>query len=117
MIIHKNQISPVTIDKPQGGQGHMDAVFYLGQNSRPVGAKFSMVAEMTLAPGAIIAYHIHPNDEEIYLLIKGNGNYIEHDRSEHPVSAGSYTFCPRGEGHGLINNTSEPLVFLAFIAD
>ena len=117
MILSASQAEKSTAEKPFGGEGKMNLVSYITEKTRPKGSKFSMGAELTLPVGGSVGYHTHPQDEEIYYFVKGTGSYVENDKSEHPVSPGVFTLCPKGEGHGLINNGTEPLVFLAFIAE
>ncbi|MDR1298137.1 MAG: cupin domain-containing protein [Deltaproteobacteria bacterium] len=117
MIVKQSQATMAKVDKPIGGEGYMDFLSIIGDGNRLKGSRFSMAAEITLPVGASVGYHDHPADEEIYLILSGTGSYVENDRSEHPVGKGDLTLCPTGEGHALINNGKEPLVFLAFIAE
>jgi quercetin dioxygenase-like cupin family protein len=117
MIVPTSQGKKAVVEKAKGGDGQAEFLFFISDDNRTKGAKFAMAAEVTLQAGSSIGYHTHPTDEEIYFVTKGSGIYLENDRSEHPVSVGTLTFCPRGEGHGLINNTKEPLVIMAYIAE
>ncbi|MDR2302225.1 MAG: cupin domain-containing protein [Deltaproteobacteria bacterium] len=117
MIINSSQANTAVVEKPLGGVGQMDFQSYIGDDIKVAGSRFAMSAKITLPPGSTVGYHMHPTDEEIYFILEGTGSYVENDKSEHPVSPGSLTLCPKGEGHALINNSQGPLVFLAFIAE
>ncbi|MDR2367128.1 MAG: cupin domain-containing protein [Deltaproteobacteria bacterium] len=117
MILNPSQATKSSAEKPYGGDGYMDVLSYITDKTRPAGSKFSLGAEISLPPGAGVGYHTHPSDEEIYFIVKGTGCYVENDKSEHPVSPGFFTLCPRGEGHAIKNNSNDTLTFLAFIAE
>lgn len=99
-----------------GGTGQIVGSHPFAADARPEGTHFRMVGQMTLAPGASIGFHIHQNDEEIYLLTGGQGLYTDTDRKEYPVAVGDLTLTRQGEGHGLANTGNEPLTFVAVIA-
>lgn len=104
-------------EKPAGGAGEIRGTHPFQAEGRPQESRFKMVGEMTLSPGGSIGFHIHAEDEEIYIITAGRGFYTDADRREYPVAAGDMTLTRRGEGHGLKNDGAEPLVFTAVIAE
>jgi quercetin dioxygenase-like cupin family protein len=64
-----------------------------------------------LAPGSVLPWHEHHDDEEAHVFISGNGIYLDKDRVRHPVKAGDIAFCLKGEGHGVENPGPEPLLW------
>jgi mannose-6-phosphate isomerase-like protein (cupin superfamily) len=117
MIITPDQAGKSVSEKHLGGVGKVSFLSYINKTSRPKDSKFSLAAEITIDVDSTIGYHTHPTNQEIYLIVKGTGIYVENDKSEHPVGPGDLTFCPQGEGHALINKGQDPLVFLAFITE
>lgn len=117
LFYSKNRFENVR-QKAMGGTGEIVGLHPFKPEDRPGDTHFKMVGEMTLAPGASIGFHIHENDEEIYMIVKGQGLYTDNDKQSYPVVPGDVTITRQGEGHGLANSSqSEPLVFHAVIAD
>ena len=103
-------------EKALGGQGEIHGLYAFPMDQRPEKTCFQMVAENTLPVGASIGVHTHAENEEVYVIIKGCGVYIDNDGKEYPVAPGDTTLTRQGEKHGLAQSGSEPLVFLAVIA-
>jgi mannose-6-phosphate isomerase-like protein (cupin superfamily) len=116
MIVKANQAKQVNTEKPKGGAGIMAGLSYLRPDFKPDGSRFCMVAKNSIPVGGAIGFHKHPEDEEIYFIVQGSGIYQDNEKAEHPVSVGDMTVCPKGQCHGIINNGTEPLVFIGIIA-
>ena len=69
---------------------------------------------MVLAPGRTIGDHTHTGDNEVFYVIKGTGLYNDNGTPVR-IQAGDTTICNDGESHGLINDSEEPLEFIALI--
>lgn len=117
MIVFAQDRQPSVSLQPQGGEGRIEGLRSLTADNRPEGSRFKMAARMTLPPGASIGFHLHPDDEEIYVILSGRGLYTDSDGQTSPVGPGDLTLTRSGEGHGLANNGQEPLVFFAAIAE
>ena len=53
-------------------------------------------------PGEGLKSHIHPESEEVYYVVRGNGNvYMGEDGSPLAVSPDTAIYVPPGELHGL----------------
>lgn len=116
MIFYAKERKASRRQNVQGGAGEVHGVHPLNADARPEGTAFKMVGQMTLVPGASIGFHIHEDDEEIYLITSGRGAYTDHDQREYPVAAGDLTLTRKGQGHGLANTGDETLTFVAVIA-
>jgi mannose-6-phosphate isomerase-like protein (cupin superfamily) len=102
--------------KSQGGEGEIRSRHPFSADRRPEGTLFKMIGEMSLAVGASIGFHVHKDDEEIYIINQGRGSYTRHDGQAAEVGPGDVTLTRKGEGHGLAKIGSEPLLFTAVIA-
>ena len=68
----------------------------------------------TVYPGSKIGLHTHKGDAETYYILSGHGKYNDNGTivTVHP---GDTTICNDGELHGLVNDGTEPLEFIALI--
>lgn len=116
MLINAKDRTSSLKEKPQGGEGKIHGLHTMTADSRPDGTHFKMIASMTLPQGSSIGFHIHPDDEEIYIITGGQGIYTDNDGQKYPVGPGDVSITRQGEGHGLANTGDEPLTFNAVIA-
>ncbi len=77
-------------------------------------AKGRLFNHMVLAPGRSIGEHTHVGDNEIFYFLSGTGTYNDNG-TVRTVSAGDTAICNEGELHGLVNDGTEPLEFIALI--
>ncbi|UQZ88411.1 cupin domain-containing protein [Deltaproteobacteria bacterium Smac51] len=117
MIFYGKDAVQTVREKAQGGEGEIRGRHPFKAEERPQDTRFKMIGEMTLPVGASIGFHVHENDEEIYIIVSGRGIYTDNDKKTYAVTVGDVTLTRRGEGHGLANDGGEPLVFSAVIAD
>jgi len=68
----------------------------------------------TLKPGCGVGYHVHHNECEIYLILKGTAVFNDNG-VETTVSAGDVTVTADGQGHSIRNDGSEDVEFVALI--
>ena len=61
-----------------------------------------------------LCYHVHAGDSEIYYILSGKGEYSDNGAIT-TVGPGDVTFCPPGEGHGILSIGDEPLELIALI--
>ena len=97
----------------RGGRGQALAVDYLAHGEM---AGIAMASRITLEPGASIGDHVHPDTEELYLVLDGSGTG-RLDGESFPVSPGDAWVCTRGHAHGLVNGGPDPLVFFAVLTE
>jgi len=100
-------------DDPCGGKGHMRLEELL--TPAEMGDKCSFYARVILPPGGVLGFHMHPDNNECYYFLSGEGVYDDNG-VKRPVKPGDVTWTPAGTGHGLDNsNGTEPIVFMALI--
>jgi quercetin dioxygenase-like cupin family protein len=67
-----------------------------------------------LEPGSSIGEHSHPDSEELYLILAGQGHGIL-DGRRFPVGPGDLFVCKAGHAHGLDNDGPEPMAMFAVL--
>lgn len=95
----------------RGGKGRAEAVDYFTAGEM---AGVQAVSRVTLAAGASVGDHPHPDQEELYLILEGEGEGAL-DGEAFPVGPGDAFLCRAGHAHGLSNTGGTPLVFLAVL--
>ena len=68
----------------------------------------------TLKPGEAVAHHGHPDQEEIYILLKGKSE-VRTDEKKVNAEACSFFCFPPGCNHSVYNNSDEDAEWL-FVA-
>ena len=80
--------------------GEMDGVLSMGRT--------------TLEPGSTIGEHSHPNTEDLYLILEGQGTGVLNGE-RFPVGPGDLFLVKAGGSHGLVNDSETPLTFLGVL--
>lgn len=112
MIITPENMETMMEERPENGNGKLLLKKLLPDAVKP--SKLRTYACATLEPGAEVGYHVHTGESESYYILSGRGSYNDNGAIK-TVMAGDCTFTPSGEGHGIRNVGSEPLVFIALI--
>ena len=73
-----------------------------------------LFSHIVLDPGCSIGYHDHNHETEFYYILKGEGVFSDNGK-EVIVREGDICATGFGEGHGLENQSSEPLELIALI--
>ena len=73
------------------------------------------LAEATLPPGTATAPHLHPQTEEFYYVLRGEG-LMRIDDDVKAVGSGDAILIPKGSSHQLKNMGTEDLVILCCCA-
>ena len=115
MIFKSSELVNVVVENPRGGPGKMDCFFAFQMGKSPEGSAFQVVATQILEPGSGVGYHQHADNEELYVILSGQGVFIDNGNVEKPVGPGDVTLTLKGEWHGITNTGSEPLKFLGVI--
>lgn len=97
----------------RGGKGEAVMQKLLNGEEEMYG-KGRMFNLMTLAPGNSIGYHQHEGDNEIFVILSGTAEYNDNGTPVQ-VTEGDVCVCNSGEFHGMVNNSEEPLRFVALI--
>ena len=64
-----------------------------------------------IPPGCSVGYHKHGNDEEMYIVLNGQGT-MTLDGKEFSVSKGDMILNPPGGEHGLVNDSDNDIEVL-----
>ncbi len=96
----------------RGGKGNVKVEHWFRPEA--FSAKARLCARLTIEPGGSIGSHTHDGEDEIYLVLSGNG-VIEEQGEWVPIRAGDAILTGKGGSHGVENTGSEPLVIAAVI--
>ncbi len=66
-------------------------------------------------PGSEQPVHGHPEQEQVYVIVRGRGLMRVGDE-EAEVRAGTLVYVPPGSGHAVRNTGEEPLVYVSATA-
>lgn len=102
----------VRVENMRGGNGHVMIKHILDKEQ--LNEKCKMYAQVTLETGCSIGYHEHFGESETYYILSGEGVYDDNG-TKRTVKAGDVTYTPNGMGHGMTNEGTEDLVFMALI--
>ena len=76
--------------------------------------KSRMLSQLTLEPNCGVGMHQHDNEQEYFVIVKGEPIYYDDDK-EIQLHEGDVTLCQDGHSHGIVNRTSETVIVLACI--
>ncbi len=82
--------------------------------SDEIQAKTRLCARLIIPPGAGIGPHRHEQEDELFVVIGGEG-VVEEDGRAVRVAAGDAVLTGRGGSHAVRNEGGEPLEMLAVI--
>ena len=102
-------------EKPAGGEGQLLGRFAYTRHQTDDQDAIREIGWLTLPPGASIGLHKHTNNEDVYLIVEGDGMFVGTDGKEIPVSDGDITIARPGQSHSLKNTGRRPLRFINFI--
>jgi mannose-6-phosphate isomerase-like protein (cupin superfamily) len=115
-LAHLESMTPQRKEHLQGGAGGGFARYLVPPKGQRPGSRFRMIGRIALDPGAEVGSHPHEEDEELYVILSGEGLYEEDGLSER-VGPGDMMLVERGHRHGIRNIGDAPLEFLAAIAE
>ena len=84
-------------------------------NAKMFDDEYNKIMKGRLIPGASIGFHTHTENCEVIYVIEGNGTMINDEGSD-KVEAGKCYYCPKGQGHSLVNDSDKELIFFAVVA-
>jgi mannose-6-phosphate isomerase-like protein (cupin superfamily) len=99
-------------EKMRGGAGSVTIRHFFKKDEFK--AKSRLCARLTLPPGAGIGPHKHENEDEVYIVIKGNG-MLDDGKTKTFVSTGDAILTGRGESHAITNTGGTILEIVAVI--
>lgn len=120
MKVGFKDLAPVYSENHRGGKGTTTFYHYLADYHAPGKVvppddSITCVVLVELAVGGVIGEHTHSEDEEVYIILSGEGVYTE-DGNETPVVPRDALMLQRGHSHGMRNTGNVPLVFYAVVA-
>ena len=101
----------------QNGVGTLFGQYPFNRNTAPKEFIIKEIGWMTLQPGALVGMHKHETNEDAYIILSGEGVFIDTDGKEYSIKAGDTTMARPGQSHAIKNTGKEPLVFLDVIAE
>jgi mannose-6-phosphate isomerase-like protein (cupin superfamily) len=104
MQIQRVDTAPVN---ERGGQRS-----YLLLGGGQFGAKNLAITWVEGKPGSMQAVHGHPDNEQVYVIVRGRGVMQVADEMEE-VGEGTLVFIPPGAAHAIKNTGDDPLVFVS----
>lgn len=104
---------PTRVEHLGGGEGFATVYHIVSSNDlRDAGRLY---ARVVLEPGCSVGWHQHKGETEPYYILKGEGTFIDSDRSRHLVHPGDICTIEDGQFHSIENNSDQPLEFMALI--
>lgn len=85
---------------------------YLLLGGEQFGAKNVAITWVDCAPGSMQAVHGHPDNEQVYVIVRGRGVMQVGDEMQE-VSEGTLIFIQPGAAHAIKNTSDAPLVFVS----
>lgn len=80
-------------------------------------SKDAIVVAWHIKPGQEIPPHIHPNGQDTWTILAGNGKYyLDEVGTAKPIFTGDVVVAHSGCVHGVLNNGDEPLVFISVVS-
>ncbi len=76
--------------------------------------KNRLLARIILHPGAMISYHQHNGDSEVYYILAGAGE-VNDNGVVSKVTSGDVLYTVSGESHSIKNIGEEDLEYIALI--
>jgi len=105
--------NPIQATKKADGNGTITIVKLLTE--KELDGKNDMYAKVIIPPLCSIGVHEHHGNTETYHILSGTALYNDNGK-EVTIGAGTTTYCPDGEKHGIANaSATEDLVFMALI--
>jgi mannose-6-phosphate isomerase-like protein (cupin superfamily) len=100
-----------------GGHGSLYADYAFTRDKATKDQAIKEVSWLRLNPGDSVGYHQHVTNEDVYVIVSGEGVFKDKDGKDKPVKAGDIMIVRKGESHGIANSGKEPLVFVDVIAE
>jgi quercetin dioxygenase-like cupin family protein len=78
---------------------------------------FAVVVAWYLQPGQAIAAHVHPQGQDTWTILSGQGDYyLDAEGKQQLIRAGDVVVAPKGCVHGVFNFGDEPLTLISVVA-
>lgn len=114
MIIRNYLEAELKVGSSHKGKGEVQSVKLYEERDFDSPLKF--LYYMILPPGTSVGYHEHGSNEEVYVILEGNGTMTVNG-TEQAVKPGDVLLNKPGWSHGLENTGEEPIRILVYEAD
>jgi mannose-6-phosphate isomerase-like protein (cupin superfamily) len=94
------------------GQGVLSGQFSFTRNDELEDYIIKEIGWLTLLPSASIGLHSHTDNEDVYIIVSGEGVFTDSNGIKTNVSDGDITIARPGDSHALENTGNVPLVFI-----
>lgn len=75
------------------------------------------IVAWTVKPGQRISAHVHPEGQDTWTILEGEGDYqLDPAGQTSRIAAGDVVVAPRGAVHGVLNTGSQPLIFVSVVS-
>ena len=113
MIKRKADFRKETRTEMRGGTGTVKFE-RVWERETEMKSKARLFSKLILEPGVSIGWHVHENEEEIFLILEGRAKVSDNGREE-ILETGDTIITQSGEGHAVACLGDQPLVMLAAI--
>lgn len=96
----------------RGGTGSVTVQHYF--KPEEITAKTRLCARLRLPPGASIGTHQHEGEDEVYIILSGEG-LLDDGHTKTPVHTGDAVLTGNGESHAIANTGTTDLEMVAVI--
>ena len=101
------------VENLRGGKGYVEIYHILSKDE--LMGHGTMYARVVIPPHCSIGWHQHVGNTEPYYIIKGQGTFIDNDRSETQVGPWDICTIACGQWHSMENNSDEDLEMIALV--
>jgi mannose-6-phosphate isomerase-like protein (cupin superfamily) len=112
MIRNPSQMETEIRANMRGGSGSVTVQHLFKQGDFK--AKSRLCARLSLPPGASIGMHKHDAEDEVYIVLLGEGE-VDDGQTRAPVSQGDAILTGNGECHAIRNTGTTALELIAVI--
>ena len=112
MIRRQHEMTTAQREKMRDGDGIINFLHYFTQDELKGDCR--LCSKITIQPGDSIGYHEHHDEEEIYIILNGNG-LVDDALKPTEVFPGDVVLTRDGQGPSIKNCGDEPLEFIAII--
>lgn len=110
-MVKKNQA--VIKENLRGGKGSI--ILYPILSAEELMGHGTMYARVVIPPHCSIGWHQHVGNTEPYYIIKGEGIFVDNDKSRTVVHPGDICTIACGEWHSMENETDKDLEMIALV--
>lgn len=74
------------------------------------------VVAWTVQPGQRLSPHVHPNGQDTWTVLEGEGDYqLDEAGRVQRIQAGDVVVAPKGAVHGVLGTGARPLIILSVV--